>query len=324
MSSFLYRRANASRRMIVGVGEKTYNAGSPELLDKYEPKQYEAPILRDMAIVIVFFNPNCSIRIIQNLLYIKALFDAANIPAFYGELAFNENPFVLSPASNIVQWRSSSYMFYKENLIVQLEAKIPAQYTKLCIIDADIIFEDKAWYDKVSKALNSYTIVQPFSVVYNLDISFRKKDEAISCLKKSNGHAGYVWAFQRSWFQRNPFFEYALIGGGDDFFGSKIKVANISYCNLYEDFKAQEPVEGHTKTFLDISICHLPHGIKANRQYGVRHAVMREQLRLFGLTYMHELTLRRDDGILIWKPEYIEVMNKIILQYFKTRDDDGV
>jgi hypothetical protein len=333
MSSFLKKpapkrpivvsvKSTPTHTNIVRASEET----SPRLVfpEKYIPKKYETPDVCDMAIVIVFFNPTQSIRIMQNLCYVKSLLEAADIPTFYGELAFDTNPYMLPCASNTVQWRSPSYMFYKENLIVQLEKSIPPQYTKLCILDADIVFEESGWYTMLSKMLDSYTIVQPYSQAHMLDLTFQKNGVKQSCLKEKNGHSGFGWAFQRPWFQRNPFFEYALIGGGDSIFCQQMEVVDkISYAYM-EDLNMLPLLEPYTKAFLDTQIYHLPHGNRANRQFMTRHEVLRKQIHAFGVRYVRDLTLRRDDGILVWKPEYMEIMNKLIIQYFKTRNDDGV
>ena len=102
-------------------------------------QSYATPTTPDMAVLMTYFNPANSVRILQNFLQVRYFLQKAAIPLYTAELAFNESPFLLKDAT--VQFRTTSYMFYKENLIKLLTATIPTTYTKLCILDADIMFE---------------------------------------------------------------------------------------------------------------------------------------------------------------------------------------
>ena len=106
---------------------------------KFLLKHYAEPTTADMAVLMTYFNPANSVRILQNFLQVRYFLQKAAIPLYTAELAFNESPFLLKDAT--VQFRTTSYMFYKENLIKLLTATIPTTYTKLCILDADIMFE---------------------------------------------------------------------------------------------------------------------------------------------------------------------------------------
>lgn len=321
MSSFYRNAHSVSKKPITKLTTRDEHVDTSV---KFSHTSYTKADVNDVAVLIVFFNPTQSVRIIQNLLYVKSLFEAAAIPAFYGELAFQDNPFVLSSASNVFQWRSTSYMFYKENLIVQLEKLVPNTYTKLCILDADIVFKNKDWYKKLSELLDTYTIVQPFSEAYLLDLSFKLESKKASCLKEKNGHCGFGWAFQRPWFQRNPLYEYALIGGGDSFFGEQLHLVEKWPSAYTDDLSKLPEIEAHTKTFLDTVVYHLPHGKRSNRQFMTRHEVLKKQLGVLGVPNLKAIVFRDSNGILAWKPEYSKAMNELLLTYFTQREDDGV
>ena len=65
---------------------------------------------------------------------------------------------------NIFTYKTDNYMFYKENIInILLDKIITSQYTKICIMDADIMFQNKIWYDIISSSLNNLTICQQFN-----------------------------------------------------------------------------------------------------------------------------------------------------------------
>jgi hypothetical protein len=318
MSSF-YRRTNYISRPI----PKLEKRGAEPFL-KLQHIQYDTPEIKDIAVLIVFFNPAHSIRIIHNLLYVKSLLEAANIPSFYGELAFGDDPFVLPAAANVFQWRSDSYMFYKENLLALLTNHIPATYTKLCLLDADIVFGIKDWYKQLSNLLDTHTIVQPYSDVYLLDISFKKESMKPSCLKTPNGHCGFAWAFQRAWFQRNAIYEYALIGGGDSVFGERLGVLEKWSSAYIDDVATLPALETHTKTFMNTVVYHLPHGNRSKRQYMTRHEILKKQIGVLGAPNLKALVFRESNGLLSWKPEYKKSMNELMLTYFLDRDDDGI
>lgn len=295
---------------------------------QYNRLRYKVPEVKDMAVVLVFFNPADSLRIVQNLYYTKALLDMAEIPVYVGELAFDDQPFVLPASPTVFQYQSSSIMFYKENLISIVEKQIPAQYTKIAIIDCDIVFKDPEWYEKASAALDTYTAVQPFTTAQRLTHTFQLEREGtgVAASGGTGFHSGFAWAFQRAWFQTVGIFEYAVIGGGDTVLVSRlydrpipdmIKVCEAEYNNWS---KYPNISVGNT----DSTLCHLPHGLRADRNYTNRQRVLMNQIEALHVETLSDLLERREDGLLEWKPVYRTEMNMLLMQYFINRQDDRV
>jgi hypothetical protein len=176
-----------------------------------------------MAVILVFFNPQDSVRIIQNILTVKYYFEKAQIPYFIGELAFNDKPLIFKPAENIVQFRSASYMFYKENLINAVLKIIPETYTKLCMLDADIMFDNPNWYSIVSKKLDEVEVCQPFKRTHFLGPNFKDTCVLTNCVDSpadavidwSKEHTGHGWAFRRSCYKALQLSDETVIGGGE-------------------------------------------------------------------------------------------------------------
>jgi len=283
---------------------------------KVRPVPYDEPDIRDMAILIPFFNLTKSVRLIQNLLTVKHLLERANIPFYIGELAFNDAPFLLSPAANIHQFRSTSYMFYKENIVTVLEKRVPASFTKLCILDADVWFGDPAWYSTLSASLNHVQTCQPFQEAVWLDIDYTELQRQPCLLKE--GHPGFAWGIQRSAFELP---EWAIAGQGDAVFASAITHKELPpFLDYLKHVIRRKPL---TSTHLDGMLYHMYHGPIDKRQYKSRHVLLTELLHRLGIT-IDEAIRQRVDGIFEWNPTYMDECNALMALYLYAREDDSI
>lgn len=289
---------------------------------------YNEPEKKDMAIVIAFFNPAKSIRLIQNFLTIKQCLERANIPTFIGELVTGDEPFLLKPSENVFQFRSDSYMFYKENIMTLIEKEIPSNYTKILQLDGDIMYENPDWYTLVSDTLDHYNVIQPWSKAIQLQFNFvaPKRDPLISCVNKKDGHQGYAWAFQRKWWKEANLFESAVIGGGDSMTAQQCGIIISAFLNsrfysaCFKD--GVIPKKPCSYGSCAVTIYHLPHGSMKNRQYDDRYITMMKLLKQLKLNAITDAIQKREDGILVWKSEYKDILNATMLAYFKNRQDD--
>ena len=284
---------------------------------------YNVPVRADTAVLMVFFNPAQSFRIIQNLLYIKQKLEAAHIPYFIGELAYNDAVHMLTPADNVFQMRGTSYMFSKENIAqTMLLQTAVARYSKYVLLDCDVVFEDPTWIDSISTALDTHDVGQPFTYVNQLDIKF-KSDVVKTSIVKDNrdGHTGYAWAFRRDWWERAGLYEYALIGGGDKCLAH---MAGVELAWLPKPYLADVPPRIETRVnYLDGTIWHLPHGSLEKRKYVERAATLSDAMRSLRIARLRDAVERNHDGIFEWKSQYKATMNALLLNYFKSREDDG-
>jgi hypothetical protein len=288
---------------------------------------YAKPTRKDLAVVIPFFNPTKSMRIIQNILFVTNLLSTTGIPYFVVEAATGSTPFTFTEAPNVFQYRTASYMFYKENLIVAAEKRIPAEFTKLLLLDSDILFDAPNWYDQISAILDSKQVIQPFSEAIWLGPDFVPGQRKHNMFQPEKGetHPGFAWAFRRDWYSRVGFFEYAIIGGGDIMFYFRLKSGNFSRHRCYkEDFDALAPIPPPSVGFVNFNVYHLFHGPLKSRQYLSREEVLWTFLQSKGLTRVSALVERREDGIFEWMPRYRDEVNALMLTYFKGRHDDGI
>lgn len=316
---------NVSGSNLLQTTEKTLS-----LKEKLFSMRYNEPIEKKMAVILVYFNKQCSLRIINNLLFVKQMLDLANIPYFIGEMSINGSPFLFAESSTIFHFQSPDNIFYKENIINLMEPLLPPIYDKLCIMDADIIFDNSNWYNLISSKLNHVNICQPFSVAHWLNISFDAViQEKYSYLKKKNGgHEGFVWGFQRAWFNKYKFPSGCFIGSGDSLFVKAVfekeifKLHQYMYDSLYK-YIVNLP-SNISSDYLDMNIYHLYHGTINNRQYVTKHTNFNNILTHLKLTSSHEFIEYNADGIMQWKPKYRNIFNSFMKEYLINRNDDSI
>jgi hypothetical protein len=298
----------------------------------YSNIDYSEPTTKDMIIIIPYFNPCDSVNIFNNLKTVKKSLNEASIPYCIGEILFdNQKSINVDRESNIFTYKTNSYMFYKENIINMLLDKIPEEYTKVCVMDADIMFQNKEWYNIISSSLNKMTVCHPFKESIWLDKRYRHIHanksivETPGCDKDgSRGHPGFIWAFNKEWLSTNKLFELCVIGGGDTIFASSI--LNLSHSKVW----LNESYAEYLKTFnhpthignADLTVFHLYHGSILNRQYDSRNKLMMNLLSFYKFTDISQLVEKDEHGLLKWKDEYKQKCNQVLLTYFKNRKDD--
>ena len=311
----------------------------PEKIPKFptmvfNPVKYATPKCKDTAVILVLFNPTKSYRIVQNMLYVKHMLDEASIPYFIGEVATPGTIHTFSAKENIFLFSSNSVMFFKENIInVVLNKPAVAAFSKYVILDSDVIFSERAWLDGISKELDICDVLQPYKFVNMLDISFMSTEAKISicsaaCVEKehvSYSHTGYAWAFTRDWWEAHGgLYEYALIGSGDKCLA---KQANLrvtipkQYVGFEKFYTSAVPAK---VSFLPYAIWHLYHGSFVNRQYVKRNDLIIAGMAGAKIDVLENAVEKNADGILQWKLPYRHIMNHVLLEYFKGRQDDGL
>jgi hypothetical protein len=280
----------------------------------------------DMAIGFVFFNPAESKRLLMNYLYVANLYKGFGWPVYTLELVFEDRDPEIVDAFHV---RGKSYMFHKERLCRLLEKRIPKHFKKIVFLDADVIFESTAWYEETSRLLDTFEVVQPFEKAHWMDLSYTKIELTRETVGKMYGdtwdfkyHPGFAWAFQRNWYNRIGFFDWAVSGSGDTlstaFWLEKKFPPNFqSLPNpLKERYGDYSTMTHPMITFRrNGEIYHLYHGSRKNRQYAERHKMLNVQENIRDMIEINK------DGVYEWKdPKW----NEVFLEYFKNRMDDDV
>lgn len=316
--------------------KKLHNVREPSinLNPKFYPINYNEPEKKDMAVIMVYFNATKSVRIAQNILLVKQHLDNANIPYYIGELSIDGSPYLFKESYNIFHYKTDDYMFYKENLINLVEARIPDEYTKICNIDADIFFDDPNWYKLVSDTLDDVDICQPFHTanwlnIENNEIILIRKNSLIGNINV-DGHPGFSWAFTRKWFSHIKLPDFCITGGGDTVFNQMIVMNNgktndyfkyiVNDMNSYINSIKSLPLFG----YVNVNIYHLFHGSRKQRQYLERQYRIINTLNQLGTNDLSDVIDYDSNGLRCWKEEYKQPMNELIKKYLCDRNDDGI
>jgi len=291
--------------------------------------EYNIPIINDLAVGLVFFNYSKSKRILMNYLYTVEKLKLAKIPYYTIELLYNNSSPEILDAFHV---RSNSCLFQKEHLCKVLEKQIPESYTKLLFIDIDLVFSNADWYNELSKSLNSYEVVQPFTCCHWLDLEYKKiiltrttcviyknKDK----VNNDTVHFGFAWAFQRSYYREVGMYTYAIIGSGDGFSSmlflnhkrlmgiadANSLIAFLTSFNIY--FKQRKP----SLSYISGNLLHLWHGTRENRKYSRRFDIFKS------ISDIQDILTENSDGAFEINND---LLKKELLDYFIERNDDEI
>ena len=299
--------------------------------------QYLEPKRKDICVAFCFFNPCGYVRPLQNLLFFENKLKAAKIPYFSIEMVIGDQPPIL--ANPTLRVYSKSSMFYKEALWNRLEKEIPPEYTKICFLDSDIIYQRPDWLDSLSVLLDTHDIVHPFNVLTYLDISYnilRETNVSVTTMSyvarlSITNHTiqrsapGLGWALTRSFFNRmGGFFDKNLLGSSDQIFCASILKKETMLGNtthpLIKDFVVSFFNNlynlSYSVTYLYCETLHLYHGTFKNRQYESRESIIKHITEPWEVIY----TINEDGFWELNDPSLKDTFHK----YFINRAEDGV
>ena len=289
----------------------------------------------EMAIVACHFNWAGFIQPKRNLhRFIRSMKD---YPLFGIELSLT-NEF---ETTGIEGWKQitvnwNNVCFQKEALINKtVKELIPAQYTKIAWIDADVSFSNKNWYRDTCIALDYNNVIQMFDTGVWTDSMGRicDKQKAVFVSGPSDkawvGHPGFALAAKRELWNHGGLYSECPIGHGDTIFAytlfethltesAKLGIGFVkdSECKKYTDWR--KSINNYVKrsvSYIKGECIHEWHGDKKDRQY-VKRSVVIENFR-------SEYVYLNKEGILeLTNDISLEQIQKI-LNYFKERKEDG-
>jgi hypothetical protein len=305
---------------------------------------YATPTRQDMAVLLVYFNACSYKKLAQNLLLTYHTLVRAGIPVFLVQHCFpGQVPLMPANGTTIFNTKSESYMFYKENLLNWLMRKVPQQYTKFYTMDCDLLFDKETWYDDVSILLDTHDIVQPFDTAFWLGSDLKtielKRMGIVSAEKKglnlklSDHHPGFAWAFRRDFIEPKGIFDLNIMGSGDCIITSAALQKHIKYTHWnnnspnwilekYDEYF--KSFEGNKTSFYSQSLYHLWHGSRDNRGYNKRYVDFKNIILERAITNIDELFILNDHGLYDFHHSVRDIMNRTILDYFQTRQEDGI
>jgi hypothetical protein len=289
---------------------------------------YKKPIYSDLLIIIPFFNPCNSIRITQNLLFVKTKLENAKINHIIVHCIFPNNDTILNESDSYFVLRSTSYAFVKENIANIVIKKHSSTFTKFMILDGDILFENESWYDDTTLLLNTYDIIQPYTTYVTLNSNFSTVQIGQSAFSRKDGHSGYCIAFTINFWNIHGIPDLCLLGGGDRVLCSVVKKEYIDnkttqspfHLYVFNKFVNNIPI---TYNALDGKIFHLYHNNPINRQYSIRYLILNKYLNPNSEQQLIEdIVYKNNDGVYEWIDDIKDNINKDILDYFSSRKDD--
>lgn len=301
---------------------------------------YDTPQIRDMLVILPFFNPCNSVRIVQNLLFVKSKLELADIPFVIIHCLFQDSHPLFKDSDTYMTVKSNSYAFVKENIANIAIQKHQEKYDKFLVHDGDVVFKEADWYTQTSASLNVNDIVQPFAYYNNMDYNFgRPLVNGLSTFRVHNegitgfiGHPGYLIAFTKSFYQIHNYPDKAILGGGDTLLCSlalKKKLYNV-FANkvhmdylyhTYNTFTEHEIKVGHVPCL----VYHLYHNVVQNRQYVTRYRILDTYINNNSqYQSIDDIIQKNSDGVYEWIDPIRYTLNQEVLEYFKNRLDDEI
>lgn len=295
--------------------------------------------VNDTAIVTCYFNYVGYQRLKDNYFAFKEQIQKTGGNLYTIELAFHDRPFELPADKNTVQIRTNDLMWYKENLINMMVARLPEHITKVIWADADIIFYDNQWHLKASKLLDVYPIAQMFSELEDTDAQGKvvevtecavklKDKEVLDGQDLSHYRPGFIWGARREFFKHVGLFDQHILGSNDSWLCYTLLQKKIPhhFQNLNKDLMDRFEVwatklrnyifDPSLVGYLDVRTRHMWHGDKKNRQYTLRQKYIADLDPSKHLRY-------RADGLLEWTEETPEYMTNAVKNYFFQRKEDS-
>lgn len=295
-----------------------------------------AAISSDLAVLTCFFNPFGCQHLQDNYTRFADAVRASGVPLFTVECLFaGDQPFVESDGQTL-HVQAESRCWQKERLLNLLETHVPAQYTKLAWVDADVLFDNPAWAHDTSELLDEFALLQLFeraiwmnkkgedTTPANVPVTGQDYHSFTSRLPGSlSGHPGYAWAIRRSVWKACGLFDRSGATSADFLMalasvGACAKqsgtVTGVADCYLQWADQFRRLVGGSIGTAPGV-IRHLWHGDAVARNY----SQFEQSLQTADFDPRLDLVLA-DNGTWIVPADRLQVQ-QVFNDYFQSRAD---
>jgi len=307
---------------------------------------------KDLAVGMCFYNPfkfeimnENIIRTCEHLL--ESWKDIYVVELIYNDPELNQESIKdkLPKGVEVLQVRCDSLMWHKEQLLNILAKHVINNegYDNFAAFDADILFENPDWPQRILAKLETYQIVQ----CYNKGKSGWHPNEDPQSVKpsflcrwfhdqKTNwSFPGGAWSARKKFWTECGFFEYNIAGGGDTVFASallypacgfddwerKYKKTDVffesnSYETSYETYRHNLNTTMRTwYGYVNQTALYQVHGARTKRAY-----VNRQQI-LQSINLIKDIN-RNKHNLTEWvNPNNVRA--KLLSNYFKARNDDN-
>jgi hypothetical protein len=302
--------------------------------------------------ITTFFNP---MRYQRRLLNYRLFRERLNLPLVAIELAYGADfELTENDADILVQLRGKDVMWQKKRLLNVALQHLPSACRKFVWVDCDVIFETDDWPERVSRLLDRFPIVQPFSHLQHMPRNWRPCEggtlpeftqQSVTFMIASGMPAsasmagvdetrlrsnapGVCWAARRELLEQHGFYDTSVVGGDDRAmataaYGCFEEAIHRLCMNNWQGKRYlawakpfYETVRGEVGV-LEGNLFHLWHGEMINRRSVSRY----EGLQPFDFNPFEDIAID-DNGSWRWntnKPE----MHEYVRDYFASRKEDG-
>lgn len=258
------------------------------------------------------------------------------VPVFGMELKLNPDTTFITqgnPNWHRLEVTADNVLFQKEACINELVRLLPAEFTSIAWVDADLEFENPHVFDVANSMLGSMRCVQLFSDAVWTTRAGKENNRRKSCVitgmdKRWLGHPGFAWAARRELFtQMGGLYSMTPVGHGDTVFALSATNSSMEdqHGNSYGigvNTAKHDQWSERMRTwlngkvgFVDGECWHSWHGDLKNRQYAQRSEVLKD--------FDHELHIGLNErGILHWKSDAPVSMREYVHEYFLNRRED--
>lgn len=257
------------------------------------------------------------------------------LPVFTAEVVFvGQSRLSIEPLPHVVRTvlpaGEENILWQKERLLNLLVEQLPADVDKVAWIDADVLFLDRTWPQRVCAALERRPVVQLWDRWHCTD--------AVGCVGevlnsvgpgaqrygKQQSSPGGAWAARRNIF---PLYDRHIVGSGDAMALEAWLGLSESYCMScmtdamradYDRWKAiaWRTVQGSIDT-LPGDLVHLYHGSRQQRRYVDRW----KPVLAAGYDPQQHVAVDAQ-GLLAWTDSAPPQLVKFVREYFSSRQED--
>jgi hypothetical protein len=221
-------------------------------------------------------------------------------------------------------------------------------------VDCDVIFETDDWPERVSRLLDRFVVVQPFSHLHHMPRNWRPGEgetepeftqqsvtfmiasgmpasasmTGLDDTRRRGNTPGFCWAARRELLEQHGFYDAGVIGGDDRpmamaAYGCFDEVMRRYYMNNWQRKRYLAWAKPYSETvrgavgFLEGNLFHLWHGEMINRRSVRRY----EEFQAFDFNPFEDVAID-ENGSWRWntnKPQ----MHDYVRDYFAARKEDG-
>lgn len=285
-----------------------------------------------IACLVTYFNPAGVVSLRQNYVRFMSDIRTFGVDVFNAEVAYPGQEFVDQGASlKLRATFEDNLLWQKERLLNHMAWLLPAEFDKIAWVDADILFLDRAVFERTAEALEQWPVLQMWGRWHFTDhrgtivLTGNSIGHLAERFLRGGGHPGGAWAARRSCFELD---ETHILGGGDTvsleaWVGRKDtflqRFMTPPWRAFYERWAEKQfaKVQGRV-TDLEGEAVHLYHGSRENRRYNDRSHWLFEE----GLDPERHLTIQHN-GLLAFTPAAPAGLRKVIRNYwFSVRKED--